>query len=70
MVRCNDREGECFAREHGLCKILTSAPARCSFKKPVAEITNGVRYPYNPGICGINDANLRAIMSRAKKEDK
>ena len=46
---CNYK-GECFARKDGKCKILNDVyfrSGKCSFQKPVREITNGRFYPAN-----------------------
>lgn len=40
--------GECFARDNGKCTILSKTSETCSFQKPDREVTNGVRYPFNP----------------------
>ena len=45
--------GKCFAKREGRCEILRETPdERCSFQKPVREVTNGKRYAYNPMSCG------------------
>lgn len=44
-------EGECFGRkEDGTCDVLTDVPEdweECSFQKPEAEVTDGIRYRYD-----------------------
>lgn len=66
-VRCEDREGECFARRHGFCMILLESAERCSFKKPTRTVTKGVEYPYNPASCGDCSAgNVRVQEMRWK----
>lgn len=50
---CNDKR-PCFARnEDGKCKILKSSynDKLCPFCKPEKDVTNGVKYPYNPERC-------------------
>ena len=44
-----DKEGPCFARDFGACRILTAVPeGKCSFQKEASTVTNGKSYPYDP----------------------
>ena len=45
MPKCADRDGECFARDAvGFCTALRNTDWPCSFKKPDARVTKGVKY--------------------------
>lgn len=51
-IECIDREGKCFARSNGKCRVLDQAFLPCSFKKPDPNVTNGKTYHTrykNPG---------------------
>ena len=44
-----DNTDKCFARTNdGKCQLLLATCIECKFKKPNREITNGIKYPYNP----------------------
>lgn len=52
---CEDSR-KCFAKRGGHCRLLVPRndtrshypDGECPFCKPIAAVTNGVTYPYNP----------------------
>lgn len=52
---CKEK-GECFAKQYGRCRILTTTfdygGGTCPFQKPVRDVTDGRHYPWNPNYSG------------------